>query len=509
MAGVTSVSLTLSACGIKASEVPTTTSLPLTNTSFPISTFVPTPTAVPTLVGLSVDVPDPRISNPELFDLTKPNSLIPQFANALNAAGGELTSEQIIQQISYQEFKDSGDDQFVVAFYTIASIFTQKSEFLDKPIPFLIATQNEETKEWKWGEATPSNLGNRINILIGSVSDPPGSEPNADEYHRLKENRFNSSIAVTDVWSNREKQEGVKNWDYIDMQIDEALDLGVQVVRIVHLLSNDSIPDWLDGKTGAEVENISQEHIQEHMHYIYNKIQEECNGRGINNLTIEFNVVNELSYSSVFYKVAGGRDRFVLISCQKAIEVKNAILSEKGSGDPNIQIRLGISDSDSHYIGGNGYQALLNFLTMLENNAIFMDYVDLHGHEKNVYALPDIRLIDGAIKSFAKYKNPSSKPIDVTIGEYDLNIKNWEGDSQRFLKQAERYFTVFNTFLNAGVKEILLWGVADSESWYEHKDEIETEYFSPNADPLVFDDNGMPKLDYYAIIAAVQQYTFL
>lgn len=47
LAGVTSAGLTLSACGIKATEIPTATFVPSTATSNPTPTFVPAPTPVP------------------------------------------------------------------------------------------------------------------------------------------------------------------------------------------------------------------------------------------------------------------------------------------------------------------------------------------------------------------------------------------------------------------------------------------------------------------------------
>ena len=65
--------------------------------------------------GLSV--PDPRVTNPELFDLTNPEAPIPQFANAMKMVGINLTPEQVAQEISYQTFKDKNCDYFVVATY--------------------------------------------------------------------------------------------------------------------------------------------------------------------------------------------------------------------------------------------------------------------------------------------------------------------------------------------------------------------------------------------------------
>lgn len=44
VAGLTSAGLALTACGVKATELPTATSIPSTNTPLPMPTLTPTPT---------------------------------------------------------------------------------------------------------------------------------------------------------------------------------------------------------------------------------------------------------------------------------------------------------------------------------------------------------------------------------------------------------------------------------------------------------------------------------
>jgi hypothetical protein len=45
-------------------------------------------------------VPDPRVTNPELFDLRKPDAPMPQFVNAMRMAGIEIMAEQVAQEIT-------------------------------------------------------------------------------------------------------------------------------------------------------------------------------------------------------------------------------------------------------------------------------------------------------------------------------------------------------------------------------------------------------------------------
>jgi hypothetical protein len=54
-----------------------------TPTSTPTATPTATPTPIPTIQVGDLSVPDPRVTNPELFDLRNPDAPIPQFVNAL------------------------------------------------------------------------------------------------------------------------------------------------------------------------------------------------------------------------------------------------------------------------------------------------------------------------------------------------------------------------------------------------------------------------------------------
>ncbi len=74
------VTLILSACAPGAAPTP----VPATRAA-PLPTATPTP--LPTLQVGDLTVPDPRATNPELFDLQKPDAPAPQFVNAMKMAG--------------------------------------------------------------------------------------------------------------------------------------------------------------------------------------------------------------------------------------------------------------------------------------------------------------------------------------------------------------------------------------------------------------------------------------
>jgi len=126
------VNLILSACAPvsaptstpapSATLLPTATATP-TNTATPTSTPTATPTATPTPIPTihvgSLSVPDPRVTNPELFDLRNPNAPIPQFVNAMKMAGVEITAEQVVQGMALRVFRDLNGTPFVILTYKI------------------------------------------------------------------------------------------------------------------------------------------------------------------------------------------------------------------------------------------------------------------------------------------------------------------------------------------------------------------------------------------------------
>ena len=125
------VNLILSACAPTSAPIstpaPSATPLP-TVTTAPTSTAIPTatPTPIPTIQVGDLSVPDPRVTNPELFDLTKPEAPIPQFANALKNAGIDVSPEQIAQGITFVSTKEDGTplvdkngNPYIVAVYNL------------------------------------------------------------------------------------------------------------------------------------------------------------------------------------------------------------------------------------------------------------------------------------------------------------------------------------------------------------------------------------------------------
>jgi hypothetical protein len=128
-------------------------------------------------------VPDPRVTNPELFDLRNPNAPIPQFVNAMKMAGIEITAERVAQGITYEALKDKDGLPFVVALYNLApALFPEQYRDLAGPIPLMIATRGENG-EWTWMQNNWLLSANIIGFPIGVEIDP-GHPNNREQGYR-------------------------------------------------------------------------------------------------------------------------------------------------------------------------------------------------------------------------------------------------------------------------------------------------------------------------------------
>jgi len=157
----------------------------------------------------NLSVPDPRVTNPELFDLRNPNAPIPQFVNAMKMAGIEITAEQVAQGITYEALKDKEGNPFVVAVYNLnPSLLPQEYRALAGPIPLMIAEKGENG--WGWKEATLKNIGALYGIdMGGTMSYLSGKDPRLTE---LMRNQFSIYWTENDLkWANIESTEGTLN----------------------------------------------------------------------------------------------------------------------------------------------------------------------------------------------------------------------------------------------------------------------------------------------------------
>ena len=161
------VNLMLSACAPvsvptpipapSATPLPTATATP---TSTPTATPTATPTPIPTIQVGDLSVPDPRVTNPELFDLRKPDAPIPQFVNAMKMAGIEITAEQVARGIIFETRqviikRDLAREKETV----ILGIFQSNlGELNGQRFRLFIANFDRASNQWVWEDFRPLHL---------------------------------------------------------------------------------------------------------------------------------------------------------------------------------------------------------------------------------------------------------------------------------------------------------------------------------------------------------------
>ena len=81
----------LASCSTPGAEAASPTINPVAHTGPTLTPEAPTP-SIPTIEVGGLKLPDPKISNPELFDVTKPDSPIVKFANAFGVNSEDVAS---------------------------------------------------------------------------------------------------------------------------------------------------------------------------------------------------------------------------------------------------------------------------------------------------------------------------------------------------------------------------------------------------------------------------------
>jgi endo-1,4-beta-xylanase len=265
------VNLMLSACAPasaptstpapSATPLPTATTTPI-STATPTSTPTPTPTATPTPIPTiqvgNLSLPDPRVTNPELFDLRNPNAPIPQFVNAMKMAGIEITAEQVIKGLRYEVNGNEARDLYVYA------KTSETSNELSDNVCLLMAKKSSDGR-WIWSVARPGiywqSLGREIGTVVEwyrTAQDPKYLDMVRADFNHIS---LNTEFIWQYLYSN-----GTRPNEYNLRQINEALrfaqtnNLRVDLEGLTWGLQ---LPDWLSkgNFTKDELTRIITNHI--------------------------------------------------------------------------------------------------------------------------------------------------------------------------------------------------------------------------------------------------------
>jgi len=409
-------------------------------------------------------VPDPRVTNPELFDLHNPNAPIPQFVNAMKMAGIEITAEQVAQGITYEALKDKNGNPYVVAVYNLApSLLPEQYRDLAGPIPLMIAEKGK--KWWGWTRCYLRTIAALNDFHIGTLL-LPDVNPNLQVYE------FNAGTATFN-WPRREKTEGNINWGWPDSQVELAIKNNMRVT-IQHLIWGGEVPDWVRQKGYSK--EVATDVLKKHITDILNHYKTKYGN--LDGWII--NVVNEplgdrYGNGGDYFEKSFGDDSYIDLAFQIARKLAPRSI-------------LVYSDTNNHSFNGQNTAQTKRIVDRLRNQNL-VDAVGLHMHIKKGEPIDYEDII----------KTTNYFGLPFLIEEFDFNLSS-KTSSDRFLYQASNYKTALRAALDSGkCLGFTIWGTGDKISWYE------TDLGQPNADATPFDDNFYPKIAYYAMLQVLLQ----
>jgi endo-1,4-beta-xylanase len=470
LAGSTSASLMLSACGVKATNLPASpTAITVATPLIPTQTAFPTNTPIPTLAGIPISVPDPSFTNPELFDLQKSNAPIPQFVNGMSLAGIQITPEDVTKYLQYQVLKNVDGKEFVVGYFALDS----------GSVPILIAS--EDNSKWVWKEAMLKNLAEPLNFLIGTGV---GGFGFAEYYHQIVEIQTRGDFNLALLWvGNKWRSNGEpppKPTQYEDTDSDVKIAQRADMAGYGHLLLwGPEAPKWV--RTGEytrdEVITLMKDSIRSTMSRYKGKIK-------------YWNVVNE-AYAR---GTAGSNDFFLEKIGAEYVEIAFQTARETDSSAILIY-----NDFDNHIINGQRTSHTKKIIGDLKSKGL----VDIVGLETILF-YPDIPTKQQLIDGIQNYEIP------VMITEFNVNMASFNGtDDEKYFTQAKIYQDAIEAALESkNCKQFIMWNVSDAANCWQTQTSLVRA--SPKNDPSPFNRQFQPKPAYYASRMAFYNYwTFL
>ncbi len=272
LAGAATAGLALTACGVKATDLPTTTTVPTANPS--ATPILPTTTTTPTVA------PSPTLEV-KLVDLPQTKAAVDQFAAAMKSAGVQADSDQIRLGLTTKEITGKDGKKYEIASSHIDPDLKKQGEALEGNYPLMIKTDGG------WWKATLENLSMIRGWHFGAMLNL-----NKD-FHDITLDNFGTGYAFN-YWDIVHAEKS--SWDFSDpdYNIRTAHDQGIDVLS--GILWGKSVPDWVKQLPEAELRSEMIEYIQQVMKH--NKGQVER--------WIVYNEANYHSGKDVYWNNLGG-----------------------------------------------------------------------------------------------------------------------------------------------------------------------------------------------------------
>jgi GH35 family endo-1,4-beta-xylanase len=443
-----------------ATTVPTSTATP---TSTPTATPTATPTPIPTIQVGDLSVPDPRVTNPELFDLRKPDAPIPQFVNAMKMAGIEITAEQVAQGITYEALKGEDSNPFVVAVYNLDPNFLlrQYRDLWGKYPLFYYSEANGQ----RWAAVdTTKKLSKMADFPLGVLL-----MPDVLESIEPTKNNFSIGVATSNILkitdNNVNTAPNLYNFGWPDSQVKLAQQLGLKV-RFHILINRDRMPKGLEILSREEFVSF----LERYFTGVFSHFETKFPG-----MVVEYDILGEARPNEPdrdLYAAKFG-PQYPSLIFETAYRVRNQI-------NPNI--KLGYIDTNNLLPSSSATQVNKNLI--LPQVAPYIDYYGVEGHLSSDSLTP--QNFGSAIETLRDYKRIiGNKPILIT--ENDISIDK-DNTFARFLNQAFAFYLLLKVADNTSIQSLTFWGIGDNHSW-----------LGVDAQATPFDSNFNPKFYFYVL----------
>ncbi len=458
---------------VTPSPTPTDTATP-SPTPSPTATATPTPipTLLPEQVGGLSGVPDPRVTNPELFDLTRRDGPIPQFVNAMKKAGIEVSPDKVLNDLQFISTKadgapllDKDGKPFIVAAYNLDPNPNQTGETLEGPIPLLIATQNEN-EEWGWRRALfsdaikiyrASNINN-VRTVIAVTSDEFFYWKNNNKF--ISENFTAFTIPYDYSGDTKQRYDRDVNFRIIALK-DLKTNNPVLIIGLTDL-------EDLKPEDFSSLEDVMTE-VRKRISHGYSLFKQINNG---DNIYVVLNEIHQGTPIYSFWEKFG--DQFIIETFRIAQEV-----IKKNS--PNAQLIY--NETYNYAQEFTFYPDTLRIVKLLRKQELIDGVgMQMHMYLNDNETDPRLEEMKEIMQSFG---------IPVYITEFDISQIHL-GNNPNYTQAVIAYKVVKSCVSSGTCVDLGFFGSQDNFSW-----------LGPKAKAHPFDSNGQPKLFYYAILKAL------
>jgi len=471
----------LASCAPAAKVVPTETPVP-TPTFTPV---LPTPTItltpIPTINIEGQNIPDPRFSNPELFNLINPVAPIPQFINAMKMAGTEIDAQNIADELAKSYEVKTGVDgkPYILTTYT----------FVDENgtgYTMGLFSEQSEIGEWKWKDISSSLIASKGGIERGTLLEWYRTEQDSTYLETIKIDYNHISLNTEFMWKYIYPNDNNLN-SYTLNQINAALkfaqanNLSVDLEGLTWGMRS-QLPAWLvEGSfTQDELTSIMTVHIKTILAMYKGKFQR-------NNIVSEpFGNI----WESSFWSDKLGLDNYVQAAFRVARET-----------DPSAILTIvDINDSDKLF----NLVKRLNDQELTVNNKKLIDAVGwempffLPGSSTNANDYLDPQKRTATLENFRyRIRKYHEIGVEVYITELFIDITDVPGTMEQKLSfQAGLYRDIQRICSEEGVP-------VTTYSFYDNPTIYPMGVGRTEANPYPRNSGYQPKPSYYSLLDAL------